>query len=226
MQPFLGLFGSPRWGALMVLAIAWAAVPFAAAQNQGNGTNVVTALSTRSVGGIAIDTRGMLSNVTRDDTGKLRRVLEDALQPIPDGMNETAGLRKVSLARLEAEIRRATEAGKPLSDAICCLAGLQQIRYVLAYPDQKDIVLIGPGEGWKADARGTLVGAQRPARPSAGRSPGRAACGGRAAEERDELLDRSDAGRHQAYRRGRQPLAPAPRPWPRSSNNWVRSRSR
>ena len=39
------------------------------------------------------------------------------------------------------------------------LAGLQQIDYVLVYPEQHDIVLAGPGEGWKVDAWGDLVGA-------------------------------------------------------------------
>jgi hypothetical protein len=29
---------------------------------------------------------------------------------------------------------------------------------VLAYPEQNDVVLVGPAEGWKADARGSLVG--------------------------------------------------------------------
>ena len=38
------------------------------------------------------------------------------------------------------------------------MAGLQ-VRYVFAYPEQKDIVLVGPAEGWKVDARGNVVGA-------------------------------------------------------------------
>ena len=29
---------------------------------------------------------------------------------------------------------------------------------MLVYPEQKDIVLVGPGEGWKVDARGNVVG--------------------------------------------------------------------
>ena len=38
------------------------------------------------------------------------------------------------------------------------LAGLQRIHYVFVYPEQKDIVLVGPGEGWKVDAKGNVVG--------------------------------------------------------------------
>ena len=47
---------------------------------------------------------------------------------------------------------------KPIPDAVKYLAGLQRIRYVFVYPEQKDIVLVGPGEGWKVDAKGNVVG--------------------------------------------------------------------
>jgi hypothetical protein len=39
------------------------------------------------------------------------------------------------------------------------LAGLQRVRYVLVYPEQQDIVLAGPAEGWKVDTHGSVVGA-------------------------------------------------------------------
>jgi hypothetical protein len=39
------------------------------------------------------------------------------------------------------------------------LGGLQAIRYVFVYPEEKDIVLVGPAEGWKVDAKGNMVGA-------------------------------------------------------------------
>jgi hypothetical protein len=35
---------------------------------------------------------------------------------------------------------------------------LQQIQYVFVYPEEKDIVLAGFGEGWKVDAQGNVVG--------------------------------------------------------------------
>ena len=38
------------------------------------------------------------------------------------------------------------------------LAGLQEVRYVFVYPEQKDIVLVGYGEGWRIDTRGNIVG--------------------------------------------------------------------
>ena len=40
-------------------------------------------------------------------------------------------------------------ATEPLSDDMKYLAGLQHIQYVFVYPELGDIVLAGPGEGWK-----------------------------------------------------------------------------
>ena len=156
-QPCLARIACRVAAVLGLLAVGFCFVP--AIRAQQGGQNVVTALTTRAVGGISIDAQGMLTNTSRDELGKLKRVLADALQPVPDGMNQTAGLRKVSLRGLEVEIKRCIDAGKPLPDAVFCLAGLQRIQYVLVYPEQSDIVLVGPAEGWKADPRGNLVGA-------------------------------------------------------------------
>ncbi len=139
---------------LVVLAVVLASVPAVWGQNN----NDVVGFNTRAVGGISIDPNGILTNASRDEIGKLRKVLADALQPVPDAMNQTAGLRKVSLRGLDAEVRKSLDSGKPIPDAIACLAGLQRIRYVLGYPEQNDIVLVGEAEGWKADNRGNLVG--------------------------------------------------------------------
>jgi len=111
-----------------------------------------------AVGGIAVDTDGVLSNSTVDAVGELRRARLEALEAIPDNLNRAIGLRKVSLRRLEAAIREQTARGKPLPDTIKYLAGLQQIQYVFVVPEQQDIVLAGPGEGWKVDQRGNVVG--------------------------------------------------------------------
>jgi hypothetical protein len=121
------------------------------AQNINWGNN-------RAVGGVSIDA-GKLTNASVDALGTLRKLREQSLQAIPGDMKQMAGLRKVSLRRLEAAIQKSLAEGKPLPDAIQCLAGLQQIRYVFVYPEQNDIVLAGPAEGWKVDRRGNLVGA-------------------------------------------------------------------
>jgi hypothetical protein len=136
------------------MAAAWTS----SASAQDQNTNNINVLSI--VGGVSVDAAGMVTNADRDTSGNLRQFRLDALQAIPEGMNQTAGLRKVSLRRLEAEIKKCLEAGKMLPDAVYLLGGLLEIRYVLVYPDQRDIVLVGPAEGWVLDPRGYFVGAK------------------------------------------------------------------
>jgi hypothetical protein len=45
-----------------------------------------------------------------------------------------------------------------LPEEIRYLAGLQRIQYILVYPEEHDIVLAGPGEGWRVDERANVVG--------------------------------------------------------------------
>jgi hypothetical protein len=97
-------------------------------------------------------------NAQVDDLGKLARLRAAALAPVPAELAATAATRRVSLRGLEAAIRESMNAGRELPDEVRFLAGLQQIQYVLVYPECEDIVLVGPGEGWKVDARGNVVG--------------------------------------------------------------------
>jgi hypothetical protein len=136
-------------GAVLLCVIAW--------QSTANSQNFGTTQS--FPGGVAIDAEGMLKNATVDELGKVRQQTLEALKQVPQELNGRLATRKVSLRRLDAEIRKCQEAGKPLPAEIVCLAGLQQIEYVLVLPEQKDLVLVGPGEGWKVDAKGNLVGA-------------------------------------------------------------------
>ena len=131
--------------------------------NNGGGTGtaangVITTVPLREVGGVAIDAQGVLENVQTDALGQLAKLRADALQKVPAEINVFTDSRKVSLRRLEAAIEQSMKSGKHLPDEIRFLAGLQQIHYVFVYPEQKDIILVGPGEGWKVDARGNMVG--------------------------------------------------------------------
>ncbi len=113
---------------------------------------------TRSVGGVSVNADGVLATATLDDQGKLARLSAQALQHVPGDLAEFADLRKISLRRLQAAIEEALKHDRPLPDEIKYLAGLQQIRYIFVYPEQNDIVLAGPGEGWKVDEKGNVVG--------------------------------------------------------------------
>src|SRR6188508_2608150 len=112
-----------------------------------------------SVGGVKIDTDGVVSNPQVGELKQLQAAWQKGLQQIPADLEKWTDLRFVSLKQLESEIAAARAAGKPLPDAVRYMAGLQRVRYVLVYPDKQDIVLAGPAEGWKVDSLGSVVGA-------------------------------------------------------------------
>ncbi|MBN2217377.1 MAG: DUF1598 domain-containing protein [Pirellulales bacterium] len=111
-----------------------------------------------AVGGVSVNTEGVLDNATVDDTGRLARLMQESLQPVPPELAEATEIRKISLRRLEEAIAAAVHDGKPLSDEMRYLAGLQEIQYVFVDAQHKDIILAGPGEGWKVDQHGAVVG--------------------------------------------------------------------
>ena len=121
---------------------------------------VVDGSVVEAVGGISINPKGVLDNVNLDEQGDMiRDRAKGALDKIPAVFGEAAELRKVSLRQLEAAVEEFKKTGKPLPQDVKFLGGLQRIRYVLVYPEQKDIVLVGPGEGWKVEPRrGNIVG--------------------------------------------------------------------
>ncbi len=111
-----------------------------------------------AVGGVSIDADGLLAKATLVNMDKLSAYYRQNLERIPADLNGAVPMRKVSLRRLEAAIDACAASNTPLPDAIKYLAGLQHIRYIFVYPEQKDIVLVGPGEGWKVDEHGNVVG--------------------------------------------------------------------
>jgi hypothetical protein len=112
-----------------------------------------------AVGGVSIDAKGVVSRIDKDFAGRLRDVRTAALVTPPKGDIAAASpLRKVSLRRLVAELDRLRREGKPLSAELQNLAGLTRVQYVLVNPDEKDLVLAGPAEGWEYDTEGTAVG--------------------------------------------------------------------
>lgn len=112
-----------------------------------------------AVGGVSIDANGVLSEPSVEEARALRGEIETQLAAVPNEMDTPLGLRRVSLKQLEQAIQQATEHdfGK-LPDEIRYLAGIQRIQYVLVYPEQQDIVLVGPGEAWRVNEWGQIVG--------------------------------------------------------------------
>ncbi|HTU27471.1 MAG TPA: DUF1598 domain-containing protein [Pirellulales bacterium] len=133
------VFGGAAWAALAP-SPAWAQFGFS-----------------QQVGGVWVDADGVLRNRQVDETDKVRAARDALLAPVPVDAR-ALGLRKISLRRLEAAIAEHLKTGQPLDDEMKYLAGLQRIQYVFVYPELNDIVLAGPGEGWKINRDGELVG--------------------------------------------------------------------
>ncbi len=110
-------------------------------------------------GGVWIDPRGVLK--LADD--KVRGEESLVAPPVPTGEREpgsvrsAAKLRCVSLTRLEAAVFHAMRDGKPLTEEMLTLAGLQRVEFVFVYPASREIVLAGPAGDWKLDQGGRLI---------------------------------------------------------------------
>jgi uncharacterized protein DUF1598 len=119
--------------------------------------NVAQAQLGSGMAGISVDADGVIhKQVVADPTGELtrerRQAARAALDPDVASFNR---MRKVSLNRLEAELKKS--GGVP-TDEMRHLAGLQRIKYVFFYPETKDIVVAGPAEGWMTNPVGRVVG--------------------------------------------------------------------
>ena len=105
-----------------------------------------------TVGGISIDAAGVVTRA-KIDTAKLSATRRSVL-----GKNAKTKLRMISLTGLEQAIAERFSAGKPITEEMLFVAGLQRAEFVFAVPDQRDIVLAGPAENWRIDQRGVAVG--------------------------------------------------------------------
>lgn len=98
------------------------------------------------------------SLVMRYDNSRLLAAAELARTANPnDDVQEAAGLRLVSLPRLEQHVKSLMAAGQPIPDDVACLAGLTEVQFLFVFPDTRDIVIGGPAGAWKnADDQRTV----------------------------------------------------------------------
>ena len=110
------------------------------------------------VGGVSVDAekivRGEYRALPDADQDRIRK----ALAATDGDINAATELRMISLNGLEKAIAQASESGKPLPADVQFMAGLQRLEYVILSPDTNDIILAGPGEGWKTNDEGIVVG--------------------------------------------------------------------
>ncbi len=119
-------------------------------------------LFAQAIGGVYIDTKGMLNQTKHiTDNAVLKKLQSSsANQIVPLDLSKQSKLRKISLLKLEALIKKAKENGEELPPEVKYLAGMIQIEAVFFYPEQNDVVIAGPAEGWKQLESGEVVGRQ------------------------------------------------------------------
>jgi hypothetical protein len=111
--------------------------------------------------GILVDANGVVRPAfLKDSTGQLNQKRREELagKSLPADLNRFSPLRKVSLVQLEAACKSFADEQKHVTGEMQYLAGLQRIDYVFIYPEEKDIVIAGPAEGFLVDPFGRAIG--------------------------------------------------------------------
>jgi len=110
--------------------------------------------------GIFVNAKGQLErNVQRDKSNLLKSLGKRARKAdLNSDMAKSSSLRLVSLTRLQKEIDKGFADGKPVLQTMKYLAGLQRIQYVFVFPEENEIVIGGPAEGWKLNDAGRAIG--------------------------------------------------------------------
>jgi len=144
--------------ACLLAAIALIAQPVWAQAGGGNENN--DTLTAASSGGIEIDANGVLSARTMTDTsGRLTmQRLEAARDVVDQDLQKPSKLRKVSLRRLEQQVKALLESGQKIPEDMQFLAGMTRLSHVFYYPETQDIVIAGPAEGYFRTAENHIVG--------------------------------------------------------------------
>ena len=113
----------------------------------------------RVVGGVSIDAEGVVQRASQSERDGLLAELRQRVHGAKGDVAKSNDMRMISLRKLQEAIVAQQSTGQPLPEDIQFLAGLQRIEYVFVYPEEKDIVIAGPAEGWKVRAEdGSVVG--------------------------------------------------------------------
>ncbi|MGE0373959.1 MAG: DUF1598 domain-containing protein [Planctomycetaceae bacterium] len=110
--------------------------------------------------GVRVDPQGLLAHLSqRELTGRLKALGTTSRRAeLNEDMARPSELRMVSITRLERAVADRLAAGQPVVESMLKLAGLTEVRYVFVYPEQGEIVIAGPAEGWKYTQAGETVG--------------------------------------------------------------------
>ena len=146
--------------ALAVAAVMMFGTASAFAQGGGAGGGQGGNTGQPSTGGVLINADHVLSTrtVVANSNALSRERWKHAKSNLNKELQKVSELRKVSLVRLERKVAQLKAEGKPVSDDVRFLAGLTRITHVFYYPDENDIVIAGPAEGFFRNGENRVVG--------------------------------------------------------------------
>jgi len=116
-------------------------------------------LGGQAVGGISVDTQGIVRNLDPAASQQLAAQRRDALAKAGAAAGKPTNLRKISLARLTKAVADFASSGKPLPPDVLLLGGLERITHLFVDPDGHDIILAGPADTATVDAAGNVIAA-------------------------------------------------------------------
>jgi hypothetical protein len=140
----------------VVVSLVWS-TPSAEAQFVGGIAN-------RVVGGIRIDSQGMIRDAQLEDEQASLAKFREQILGGQQAFAEAANLRLISLNAVQKAMVAAARDKVALPEEIALLGGLTRVEYVFVYPESNDIVLGGPSENWTVAPSGAIVG-MRSGRP-------------------------------------------------------------
>jgi hypothetical protein len=112
--------------------------------------------------GVKVSPNGVLERITAKEQSKRLATLgvEARKADLNGDLARPSALRLVSLTRLNRELSDLLAAGRSVPASMALLAGLTKIQYVFVFPEEGEIVLGGPAEGWEYNAQGLPIGTQ------------------------------------------------------------------
>lgn len=139
------------WAAVALLFFSTSSTGLA--QFNGNG------FFQQAVGGVSVNADGVLGQPVATAREELRQWYLKGQKPIPEELQQPVQMRMISLAAIEGALTKAgVKNPEELPEDIRYLAGIQRAQFLFVYPDTNDIVLAGPGEAWKVNETGNVVG--------------------------------------------------------------------
>lgn len=110
--------------------------------------------------GVRVDPLGVLYQASKaEQSDRLSSLgVRARVADVNADMAQPSTLRLVSLTRLEQEVARRLASGQPVVESMRQMAGLYQVQYVFVFPEEREIVIGGPAEGWSYDGDGRAVG--------------------------------------------------------------------